>query len=225
MRYLPQILCSGGVVTDWTDGVSWPWNRLDPPPITKCRQCGLWFGTWRALISTMKRLGDAWCEKETVRPPQEESWIVYPSEEEVLGHLAMGDGHPRGPLILRLYAWRKWNNPVRQALPQDRTLSMIANLRELARLYVDESPDGLALRAELHRQLMEFDKARELALAARDSARDREAKHLADGILHLSATGQHQVACFRRGHLYIDGYPNVTWNGDSISVFDDSDFL
>lgn len=160
----------------WSDGTTW-WALVPGPmPIARCRACERCYVRDRA--ETIDEV-DFWDEEGSMRIRQEWRNAPYteePTEEECFTALARADvaDDPDLEFALRFVAWHAYNHPYRrepapgEELNPPMSAASRANLEAIvARTPLETDADRLQ-RAELLRQLQQFDAARELLEAVRD---------------------------------------------------------
>ena len=147
----------------WTDGKQVAPMLPAPPPVVQCRHCARFY--WLAdakdvgTISTGGSVDSSWLVAKEVQEPTEEEFY-----KAIDNGLAADSGQEKE---LRILAWQRRNDPFRQSTKQTEDASTITpmfnrNLQALARLLDNENEDDRLLKAELLRELGEFEPAKQV---------------------------------------------------------------
>lgn len=147
----------------WTDGKQIAPMLLEPPSVVKCRSCATFF--WLAdakdvgTIPSGGSVDPAWLVAEEVREPTEEEF--YQAIDNGLAADSVQEKE------LRILAWQRRNDASRHPTKQiggalTITPMFNGNLQALARLLDNENDDDRLLKAELLRELGEFEPAKQI---------------------------------------------------------------
>ncbi len=162
----------------WTDGKMIAPMLPEPPPFVQCHHCRAFYwladapciGHISVAPSETEGVPDEWLKAPEVAEPSEEGYY-----EALAGAFVES---PEEEKFLRLLALWKHNDPIRDVTGQDRPqpvpLSERAreNMEKLTELLDESRPDEGVLKAEVFRELGQFEKARQTLL--RIGARDYE---------------------------------------------------
>ena len=159
-------MMSGNTVGEeiWTDGMRFAPMLLFAPAVAECEKCKKPF--WLQDARTVGEFSDGPDAASDVDP----SWVEAPSvrEPSAMGYyVALKSGFARSPTqeksLRRMAMWRE-NDSVRGPAPQTRQLSTeaTANMTALARLLDESDTSECIMKAEIFRELGEFDLAMQL---------------------------------------------------------------
>lgn len=148
----------------WSDGKQIAPMLPRPPGVVKCHHCGecYWLADAKE-VGTIPSWGD---NKQKV----DAAWkaaqkVEEPSEEEYYDALAKGLAvNPQQETDARILAWWRSNDAFRDPGRADRTPMAAAtrmNLEALARLLEEGDDNNLVMKAEVYRELGEFESARQ----------------------------------------------------------------
>lgn len=155
--------------TVWTDGKMEAPMLPQPPAVVRCAGCGACYWLEKAEVVGQR---SAWGDDQEAEDAPE---VEEPSEADYYAAIQSGLAANRlEEQNLRTLAWWRSNDPNRggfEGVGSDAGLAgRETNMRALLALLTETEPDVLITKAELHRELGEWDQA----LAALDRIRDRD---------------------------------------------------
>lgn len=137
------------------------------PAVTKCDSCGKYY--W---ISDAKLIGEMVSEKDAGEYPAE--WRIAPrirrlSREELLDAIEKESSDNSDKIFaLRFDVWWAANDLIRKNIKQELSIEDQENMKKLAALLDNNNPEHQVVKAEIFRELGDFDAAYKLLSSVAD---------------------------------------------------------